>query len=67
MPYTGDYNGDNFYTVEYKLSSSGTWLDWGTNPKAHSASPYTDTITGLTAGETYDVRLTYNDRIYRIS
>jgi hypothetical protein len=61
MPYTGDDNGDNFYTVEYKLSSSGTWLDWLTNPKAHSASPYTDTITGLTAGETYDVRLTYND------
>jgi hypothetical protein len=61
MPYTGDENGDNTYTVEYKLSSSGTWLDWGTNPKAHSASPYTDTITGLTAGETYDVQLTYTD------
>ena len=61
MPYTSDDNGDNTYTVEYKLSSSGTWLDWGTNPKAHSASPYTDTITGLTTGETYDVRLTYND------
>jgi predicted outer membrane repeat protein len=37
------------------------WLDWGTNPKVHTASPYTDTITGLTAGETYDVQLTYSD------
>ena len=40
MPYTGDDNGDNTYMVEYKLSSSGTWLDWLTNPKAHSVSPY---------------------------
>ena len=61
MPYTDDFDGDNTYAVEYKLSSSETWLDWGTNPKAHTASPYTDTITGLTAGETYDVRMTYND------
>jgi hypothetical protein len=61
MPYTEDYNGDNTYTIEYKLSSSGTWLDWGTNPKTHTASPYTDTITGLTPGETYDIQMTYND------
>ncbi|MEW6219696.1 MAG: Calx-beta domain-containing protein [Thermodesulfobacteriota bacterium] len=61
MPYTDDANADNTYTVQYKLSSSGTWLDWGTNPKAHTASPYATTITGLTPGETYDVRLTYND------
>ena len=61
MPYTSDSNGNNIYSVEYKLSSSGTWLDWGTNPKAHTTSPYADTITGLTAGETYDVRLTYSD------
>ncbi len=61
MPYTFDNNVTNTYTVEYKLSSSGTWLDWGTNPKAHTTSPYTDTITGLTPGETYDVRMTYND------
>jgi fibronectin-binding autotransporter adhesin len=61
MPYTDDYNGNNTYTVQYKLHSSGTWLDWGTNPKAHTTSPYTDAITGLTPGETYDVQLTYND------
>ena len=61
MPYSVDGNADNSYTVEYKLSASATWLDWGTNPKAHTATPYTDTITGLTAGENHDVRLTYND------
>ena len=61
MPYTVDGNADNTYTVEYKLSSSATWLDWGTNPKAHTATPYTDTITGLTPGASYAVRLTYND------
>ena len=61
MPYTVDDNADNTYTVEYKLSSSATWLNWGTNPKTHTASPYTDTITGLTPGAGYDVRLTYND------
>jgi hypothetical protein len=60
MPYINDDNGNNIYTIEYKLSSSETWLDWGTNPKTHTESPYTDTITGLAAG-TYDVRMTYND------
>ncbi len=61
MPYTDDLNGDNTYTVEYKLDAAVDWIVWGTNPEAHVVSPYTDTITGLTLGETYDVRLTYND------
>ncbi len=61
MPYTDDDNGDSTYKVEYKENSSGTWLDWGTNPKSHSATPYTDTKTGLTTGTAYDVRLTYID------
>jgi hypothetical protein len=60
MPYTGDVNGDNTYTIDYKLSSVEDWTNWVTEAP-HSASPYTDTITGLTAGETYDVRMTYND------
>ena len=30
MPYTADGNANNTYTVEYKLSASATWLDWGT-------------------------------------
>lgn len=60
MPYVDDSNVNNTYTVDYKLSSSGTWTNWVT-AAAHSASPYTTTITGLTAGSTYDVRMTYND------
>jgi hypothetical protein len=60
MPYTFDTNENNTYTVDYKLSSSGTWTNWVTNA-THSASPYTTTITGLTDKQTYDVRCTYND------
>ncbi len=64
MPYTEDSNTDNTYTIEYKLSSDGSWLAWDNSvasPFAHTVSPYTDTITGLTTGETYDVRVTYVD------
>lgn len=60
MPYTDDDNTDNTYTVDYKLSSAGGWTNWVTGA-AHVASPYTTTITGLTNGETYDVRCTYID------
>ena len=60
MPYTDDANGNNTYTVEYKFSSGSTWTTWVANA-AHTASPYTTTITGLTPGGTYDVRVTYND------
>lgn len=60
MPYTADDNNNNTYSVAYKLSISSTWTNWTTNA-AHVASPYTTTITGLTAGEIYDVRATYND------
>jgi hypothetical protein len=60
MPYTGDNDGNNTYTVDYKLSSDSSWTNWKTDD-THVASPYTTTITGLTTGETYDVRMTYND------
>jgi parallel beta-helix repeat protein len=61
MPYTNDDNANNTYTVDYKLSSEPTiWTNWVTGA-AHTASPYTTTIAGLTGGETYDVRCTYND------
>lgn len=60
MPYTGDDNANNTYTVEYKFSSGSSWTTWVTNA-AHSVSPYTTTITGLTPGGSYDVRATYND------
>ena len=60
MPYTVDEDADNTYTVDYKLASATTWTNWVLGA-AHTASPYTDTITGLTSGASYDVRLTYND------
>jgi len=60
MPYSDDSNSNNTYTVDYKLSSSGSWSNWGT-AAANTASPYATTITGLTLAETYDVRMTYND------
>lgn len=60
MPYTDDPNSNNTYTVDYKLSSSGTWTNWVT-AAAHTTSPYSGTITGLTPGSSYDVRMTYND------
>lgn len=60
MPYTDDNNTDSTYTIDYKLSSSGSWINWVTNA-SNTPSPYTDTITGLVGGETYDVRCTYND------
>ncbi len=61
MPYSDDGNGNNTYTVDYKRSSEpATWSNWVTNA-SHSASPYITTITGLIEGESYDVRMTYND------
>ena len=60
MPFTGDHNANNTYTVEYKFSSGSTWSTW-VSGAAHTVSPYATTITGLTPGGTYDVRVTYND------
>ncbi|HVM72173.1 MAG TPA: Ig-like domain-containing protein, partial [Anaerolineales bacterium] len=60
MPYTNDDNGDNTYTVDYKLSSDSTWTNKVTNA-THTASPYTVTISGLTGNSSYDVRCTYID------
>ncbi len=62
MPYIHDGNGNNTYTIKYRINSpQGAWIDWGTNPKAHTDSPYTDTITGLASAESYDVQVTYSD------
>ena len=62
MPYTDDSNGNNTYTVEYKLTSEPTtWTTWAPDPHAHAATPFATSITGLTVGSTYDVRVTYND------
>lgn len=62
MPYTNDANDNNDYTVEYQLTSApGTWAAWLPDPHAHVSSPFTTIIDSLTSGETYDVRMTYND------
>ncbi len=61
MPYSDDDNTNNTYTVEYKLNGAPSYTVWAPNPHAHSASPFTTTITGLNLGGTYDVRMTYND------
>jgi len=61
MPYSNDGNNNNTYTVDYKLSSEPTvWTNWVTDA-AHAASPYSDTITGLTYSQSYDIRMTYTD------
>jgi len=60
MPYPDDANSNNSYTLEYKFTSGSSWTTSVSNA-AHAASPYTTTITGLTQGTSYDVRVTYND------
>ncbi|MDI6799150.1 MAG: hypothetical protein QMD53_00455 [Actinomycetota bacterium] len=60
MPYSGDDNANNTYTVDYKLSADVEWTNWVTNA-SHTASPYEATITGLFSSSSYDVRATYND------
>jgi len=59
MPYTGDPNANNTYSVSYRVSGAGAWTSWGTG--SHTASPYTTTITGLDAANLYDVQCIYND------
>ncbi len=59
MPYLHDINADNRYSIEYKYSSEEEWTSQGLHP--HAASPFTTTISGLQAGRTYDVRMTFID------
>ena len=60
MPYSDDGNANNTYTIDYKLSSAGSWTSL-VAAAAHAGSPYQTTITGLTTDASYDVRVTYND------
>ena len=48
---TGGHPVDG-YKVQYKASTSSTWLDW-----THSSASRTATITGLNNGTSYDVRV----------
>lgn len=60
MPYAGDDNASNTYTVDYKTCAASTWTNWVTNA-AHTASPYTTAISGLINNQCYTVRTTYAD------
>jgi len=60
-PYSADANANNTLRVEYKLTSAGSYTLW--QNMAHSSSPYSTLITGLTAGTSYDVRVTYLDNL----
>ncbi len=44
------------YTIEYKLTSSGTWTTAASGYGSLSTTSYT--LTGLTAGGSYDIRVT---------
>jgi hypothetical protein len=59
MPYGGDVDNDGYFDVEYR-TCGGSFSFWTTGGTTVS-SPFIDTITGLTDGSCYDVRLTYND------
>jgi hypothetical protein len=60
MPFTDDANGNGSCAMEYKLSAGASWTPW-LNGITRSATACTATITGLTAGSRYDVRMTYTD------
>ncbi|MDT8442723.1 MAG: cytochrome c3 family protein [Desulfuromonadales bacterium] len=57
--YTDDDNGDNTLLVEWGLN--GEDFSLGSEALAHSVSPYTYQISGLTNGVSYQVRVTYQD------
>ena len=61
MVYTGDENNDNSLKVEYGVTPADTngWTTFST--ATHPTSPYSPTITGLTSGESYDVKMTFTD------
>ena len=60
MPYTYDMDGSNTYTVDYSVTGSNTWVNVVT-AAGHATSPYAGSISALTPGTSYDIRMTYND------
>ncbi len=58
-PYTGDGNANNTGSYRYRVNPAGAWV--GPTNLAHSASPYSATISSLTCGTAYDVEFTYAD------
>jgi hypothetical protein len=58
-PYSDDDNGDNTMLIEWGLN--GLNFSLGSESLAHTDTPYTYQITGLTNGNNYQVRVTYQD------
>jgi len=63
MSYCGDRNGTGTFRVDYKLASSGTWIVGSPQTDADNDGTYTTTLSGLIAGEIYDIRVIYDDPI----
>lgn len=61
MPYTGDDNANNTYTVRWKLCTDGSYPPGNVINGSHTGSPFIAEITGLTANTCYNIQATYND------
>lgn len=71
--FTGDQNGNNSVTLQYRPSGSTTWLDAyspppdrratvsGGHSNAANQNQFRSGVFSLTAGYSYDVRVTYGD------
>ncbi|MBT1075389.1 cytochrome C [Geobacter grbiciae] len=59
--YTNDDNSNNNITIEYSSVSASTGFVTAVTTPTHPVVPYQYTIAGLTTGNTYWVRVTWND------
>ena len=59
-PYNNDANGNNTLTVEWDIDTGDYSSAW-VQSLPHTASPYRGSITGLTEGQAYRVRITFGD------
>ena len=59
--YTGDANVNGSANLEYKLSSSDSWIDDGSMTKKSTTFHYWSLISDIMVSENYDVRVTYSD------
>ena len=58
--FSNDSDGDNSILIEYKRSTESTWTTFG-GTRTRTASNYAFTLTGLTKGTLYNVRVTFSD------
>lgn len=60
MSYCGDKDGDAKYQVDYRIAA-GTWVIGTAVVDPTNDGHFTKSITGLTSGLTYEVRMIYTD------